>query len=197
MKIIKPILLVTILGVLVYCTNPFDTRTPEEPDPGSGQPSTGNSLQNNHDSVLAKIKLAFNQKNPQLYQECFADPYKIGAVFLFTPEQDEASRLVNWTFDDEKIYFNNFVNSEELQKVELKDTIISSFETSLDTFKTEFIYEISAQFITKTDRYQGRSILGMLRASGDHLWYIYEWIDLREGRDQSDSTWSTLKANYR
>jgi hypothetical protein len=150
-------MLAAIFGMLAYCTNPFDTRAPEEPDPGSGQPSIGNSLQNNPDSVLTKIKLAFNQKNPQFYQECFADPYKIGVLFLFTPEQKEAARLVNWMFDDEKAYFSNFVGNEDLVNVELKDSILSSFETSLDTFKTEFIYEITAEFRTKTDRYQGRT----------------------------------------
>lgn len=186
-----------IFCLLCYCTNPFDTRAPEEPDPGGGPPTTGNDLQNNPDSVIAKIKLAFEQRNPQLYQDCFADPFKIGTPFLFFPEQDEAARLVNWTLTDEKQYFNKFVNSEDLLKVELEDSLLSSFTTSLDTFRTEFLYEITAEFRTKTDRYQGRSILGMLRASGDQLWYIYEWVDLRAGDDTSDSTWSTLKADYR
>ena len=186
-----------LLSLLCYCTNPFSTRSPEEPDPNAGQPTTGNNLQNTPDSVIAKIKLSFEQRNPQLYLDCLADPVRIGTFFVFFPEQDEAARLVNWMLSDEKQYFNNFVNSEDLLKVELKDSVLSSFTTSLDTFRTEFIYKITAQFRTKTDRYQGRSILGLLRASGDQLWYIYEWVDLRAGDETSDSTWSTLKADYR
>lgn len=190
------IVLAVLLSTVFYCTNPFDTRSPEEPDPG-GQPSAGSGLQNNPNTVLAKIQLAFEDKNPQLYQDCFADLNKIGVTFMFIPEQDEAARLVNWTLDDEKQYFRNFVTSDELLKIELTYPPPSEIQVTVDTFKTEFTYEITAQFITKTDRYQGRSILGLLRSQGDQLWYIYEWVDLRLGPNQSDSTWSTLKANYR
>lgn len=190
------IVLAVLLGTAFYCTNPFDTRTPEEPDPG-GQPTVGNGLQNTPNTVLTQIKLSFEEENSQLYQDCFADPLKIGATFMFLPEQDEATRLVNWTLDNEKQYFRNFINSDELKKVELTYNTLSEIQVTVDTFKTEFTYEITAEFITKTDRYQGRSILGLLRAQSNQLWYIYEWVDLRLGPEQSDSTWSTLKANYR
>jgi len=190
------IVLAALLGTMVYCTNPFDTRTPEEPDPG-GQPTVGTGLQNSPNTVLTQIKLAFEEENSQLYQDCFADPLKIGAAFMFLPEQDEAARLANWTLDDEKQYFRNLVNSDGLDNVELTYSTLSEIQVTVDSFKTEFTYEITAQFRTKTDRYQGRSILGLLRARSNQLWYIYEWVDLRLGPDRSDSTWSTLKANYR
>ena len=190
------IVLAFLLGTVFYCTNPFDTRAPEEPDPGE-QPSVGSGLQNNPNTVMTKIQLSFEEENPQLYQDCFADPLKIGAVFMFLPEQDEAARLVNWTLDNEKQYFRNLVNSDGFEKAELTYTPLSEIQVTVDTFKTEFTYEITVQFKTETDRYQGRSILGLLRAQGDQLWYIYEWVDLRLGPDRSDSTWSTLKANYR
>lgn len=188
--------LAVLVGTVFYCTNPFDTRTPEEPDPG-GSPSVGNSLQNSPNTVLDQIKLAFKDKNPQLYLDCFADPDKIGATFMFFPEQDEAARLGDWKLDNEKEYFRNLVNSAALDSVELTDSLLSEIQVTVDTFKMEFTYEITAEFITKTDRYQGRSILGLLRAQSNQLWYIYEWVDLRLGPDHSDSTWSTLKANYR
>lgn len=193
MKRLRTRTFILLFALASACTNPFDTRTPEEPDPGSGQPPL-NNLQNNPDSLRAQMKLAFQLKDPQLYGECFVNPAFIGTGFLFTPEQDEAPRLMNWTLADETKYFSNFVNAGDLVSVELRDSVISRFETSLDTFKTEFSYSITAEFRTKTERYQGRSILGILRAQADQLWYIYEWVDLP---DRSDSTWSTLKANYR
>lgn len=193
MKRLRWLTLLLALATGIGCTNPFDTRTPEDPDPGSGQPLV-NNLQTNPDSLVAQMKLAFRLRDSKVYQDCFADPLRIGVEFLFIPEQDEAPRLTNWNLASEAKYFSNFVNAGDLVSVELKDSVLSGFETSLDTFKTEFIYLITAEFRTKTERYQGRSILGILRAASDQLWYIYEWVDLP---DRSDSTWSTLKANYR
>ncbi len=193
MKRLQRLALILLFALGSGCTNPFDTRTPEEPDPGSDPPPP-NNLQNNPDSLRAQMKLAFQLRDPQLYGDCFVNPLLIGMGFLFTPEQDEAPRLLNWTLADETKYFSNFVNAGDLVSVALRDSVISRFETSLDTFKTEFSYLITAEFRTKTERYQGRSILGILRAQADQLWYIYEWVDLP---DRSDSTWSTLKANYR
>lgn len=185
-----------ITCLFLYCTNPFDTRTPEPPSQGSPGTPIGNKLQNDPDSLIAKMKLAFQLRDAQLYSECFADSFLVGANFSFVPEQDEAPRLINWTLIDEENYFSNFVNNENLLTIKLRDSILSSIKTSPDTFQTEFSYLITAEFRTKTERYQGRSILRILKSTNE-LWYIYRWLDLKMGNEVDDSTWSTLKANYR
>lgn len=183
--------------LLASCTNPFSTRTPEAP---SGDTSIDRNLQTDPNQVLTKIQQAFQQKDTQAYQDCFADSTLIGSRFVFTPEQNESYRLNNWEIADERNYFFNLVNAEELQTVDIQypgsAAIPTPVTSSPDTLEIDFNYLITAEFRTKTEMYQGRSILRILK-SPEELWYVYEWLDLRNSTDISDSTWSTLKANYR
>ena len=65
-----------------------------------------------------------------------------------------------------------------------------------DTMLLEFDYTITATAIgNQPERYQGRSIMHLLKTSQE-IWFIYRWIDLQQV-NVSDSTWSTLKANFR
>lgn len=183
--------------LLASCTNPFSTRTPEAP---SGDTAIDRNLQTDPNQVLTKIQQAFQQKDTQAYQDCFADSNLIGSSFVFTPEQNESYRLNNWEITDERNYFFNLVNAEALQTVDIQypgsAAIPTPVTSSPDTLEIDFNYLITAEFRTKTEMYQGRSILRILK-SPEELWYIYEWLDLRNSTDISDSTWSTLKANYR
>ena len=193
--------IITTLAVMAFlfagCTNPFSTRTPEAP---SGDTSIDRNLQTDPNQVLTKIQQAFQQKDTQAYQDCFADSTLTGSSFAFTPEQNESYRLNNWEITDERNYFFNLVNAEELQTVDIQypgsPAIPTPVTSSPDTLEIDFNYLITAEFRTKTEMYQGRSILRILK-SPEELWYIYEWLDLRNSSDISDSTWSTLKANYR
>ena len=196
----KQIVISLLLLGLLGCTNPFSTRNPEEPDLTPGNGVSGRSLQTVPDSILSKIKKAFRFRDPQSYKECLVDPLEVGTPFTFTPEKDEISRFVNWSRDDEILYFTNFVNNEELTLVNLTFSEVDAWTTisasTQDTLQTSLNYTIDVEFRTKTEHYQGRSILRILKSTSE-LWYIYQWEDFKLRSSLVDSTWSTLKANYR
>lgn len=183
-----------LLSVCLSCTNPFNTRTPEEP--ASDEPPTNTPLQNDPGTILDKIQLAFREKDIRLYSDCLADPSLVNASFIFLPEAQEISRFSNWTKADEINYFNNLVNNDTLIQVKLEYNIETFKIIAQDTVQIDFSYSITAEFRKKTESYQGRSILDILESSAS-LWYIFRWVDLRLDTDALiDGTWSTLKANY-
>ncbi len=198
-KLIVIMLLVMLVG-FTNCTNPFSTRNAEEPDLGSGRTVNGKSLQTNPDSLLRKVEKSFQFRDPQSYKDCLADSLEVGTEFHFVPEKDEQFRFLNWTRDDEVLYFTNFVNNQEIVSTALMFTDITPWTpitpSTQDTLQTSFNYLIDVKFRTKRERYQGRSILRIFKSSTE-LWYIYQWEDFKLQTAVTDSTWSTLKANYR
>ncbi len=187
-----------VVFFLSACTNPFSTRTPEEPAINT-KPHSINSLQNHPDSLFSKLKYAFKEKNVNYYIECLADPARVKTVFTFMPQQNEAYRLTDWTLQDEFNYFSRLVNNKDIQKVNLQIYNVEDWtfvSNTQDTMQSRFSYEITLYLKTKKEYYRGQSIFKILR-SFQSLWYIYLWEDFQLNSKQVDSTWSTLKANYR
>lgn len=178
------------------CTNPFSTRTPEDPDLSSTQPTSFN-LQNDPNTLLAKIQQTYEFKDSKSYKDCFANPSIHPDGFLFIPDQNEASRLTNWILDDEERYFTNLVNKFDVTfDFNPEEAVPQPIPGTSDTMLLEFDYTITASDdILGTERYEGRSVMRLLKTPQE-IWFIYRWLDLQEA-SKSDSTWSTLKANFR
>ena len=198
MKIKIYIILGILLFIILNCTNPFSTRSPEDPlISGNDQIS---NLQTDPDSLLSKLRRSFILQDITDYQECLSDSFQVGKNMVFIPENREMSRMVNWSLQDEKNYFNQLVNSGDLQKI----TIIffdqlswnNTPPTSVDTMETYFSYQMTFEFRTKIEYFQGRSLIKILRSQSS-LWYIFYWQDFRLNANDQHDTWSTLKANYR
>ncbi len=188
-----------LIPVLLYCTNPFSTREPEPPDFGNDFPRS--LLQTDPDSVLSKIQRAFRTRNAQMYKECLAAPEITDTLFRFIPERDEAPRLLNWTLEDEFTYFTNLANDEDVKSVNIDFTERKSFTevpSRPDLREGPFNYRIILLLNSDPNPqiYRGRSNLRLIKASNE-LWYIFEWQDFKIEGENSGNTWSTLKANYR
>lgn len=191
-------LLFVYLIFLAGCTNPFSTREPDTPALSTA-PQAVNSLQNHPDSLFSKLKYAFKEKNVNFYLECIVDPARLNTGFTFIPHQNEMSRLLSWTRQDEYNYFNGMVNDENTVSLDLQIYSIQDWTltgASQDTMQSRFSYEITLKFKTKKEVYKGRSIFKILRSS-QSLWYVYYWEDLQLEANQAGGTWSTLKALYR
>ena len=184
------------VSFIAGCANPFSTRTPEEPDLDSTQPTSFN-LQNDPNTLLAKIQQTYEFKDSKSYKDCFANQAIVPGGFLFIPDQNEASRLANWTLEDEERYFTNLVNKFEVTfDFNPDEAVPQPIPGTSDTMLLEFDYTITASAERQQpERYQGRSIMRLLKTPQE-IWFIYRWIDLQEV-SVSDSTWSTLKANFR
>ena len=187
--------LLIFIVLSISCTNPFSTRTPEEPEIGVGDPGSDVS-QTDPTALLEKFSNSFTVQNVSHYQECLSDLDNIGISFFFIPENREFSRLTNWTKQDEINYFNKLINTEDIQEIALDFTNRSDVQIASDTVETQLDYLIDVKFRTKSENYQGRTILKMLRSPAS-LWYIYAMEDLTINSESESSTWSKLKADYR
>jgi hypothetical protein len=193
---IKIYIVIGILALLyLSCTNPFSTRSPEDPDLGGGKPKS--QLQTDPDSLLSKLRSSFGLRDVTDYQECLADSFQVGKNFVFIPENREINRLANWNLQDEANYFNKLINSDNLEDINITFNTLNYWQQveGPDTLQIEFSYQIEIKFITRTELYQGTSIIKILKSSSS-LWYIFYWRDFYNSNDPAD-TWSTLKANYR
>ena len=195
MKINIYIVIAVLSLAFVRCTNPFSTRTPEEPELGGGKPKS--LLQTDPDSLLSKLRSSFGLRDVTDYQECLADSFQVGKNFVFIPENREINRLVDWNLQDEANYFNKLINSDGLENINITFNMPNTWTfLSADTQQIEFSYQIEIEFITKTEFYQGTSIIKILESSSS-LWYIFHWQDLKTNANDPSDTWSTLKADYR
>ncbi len=179
------------------CTNPFSIRTAEPPIL-TGEKQLSKNLQNHPDSLLAKLRYAFLQKNSIYYQECLADSQEVGKNFVFVPEKNESFRFTNWSRQDEINYFSNLINQNDLDRIEIEfydHAEWNAAPTSTDTLSTQFAYRINLIFRKRVETYQGRTVMKILRSTLSQ-WYIYHWEDFHPGREEQ-ATWSTLKADYR
>ncbi len=192
----KYVWIIVCWALLAGCTNPFNTRSPEAPDFGGGV--SDNSLQTDPNRMLEKIQQAFDLKDSRSYRACFAEESTVGIPFQFNADDAEAARLFGWNVDDEENYFLN-LNSDADVFIEYtpETPLPTPVSTSPDTLQLDFEYFITAEFRAKTESYQGRSVIQLFKAS-DERWYIFSWRDLQQNSGRvTDSTWSTLKANYR
>lgn len=183
--------------VVWSCTNPFSTRSPEAPNITGNQQSF--NLQTDPDSLLSKLRNSFISMDVTDYQECLADSAQVGKSLTFIPESREIARLPDWNLQDEINYFNNLINTENLRNINVVFKDFSDWiptPTSSDTQQIQFSYQLDLQFRTKTENYQGRSLIKILRSSSS-LWYIFYWEDSKINSDDQEGTWSTLKADYR
>ncbi len=178
------------------CANPFSTRSPETPNLGNDV--SDNSLQTDPNRILEKIQQSFDLKDARSYRACFAEVALVGQAYLYISENSEAARLINWGVDDEENYFFNLTSDGDVVlQFTPEKPLPTPVSTSPDTLQLDFEYEIAVIFQQRAEHYRGRSVLKIFKA-GDERWYIFEWRDLlKQSSTIADSSWSTLRANYR
>jgi hypothetical protein len=189
---------ITSLIIVLYCTNPFDTRDPHPPQIVNPIQPVSN-LQNDPDSLLKLLQIAFQEPNWNYYETLLVDPARFGLNFWFVPQTDVAYRLQGWTRQDELNYFRKLVQERSRDDLMLQIYNIQGpvqIGTSQDTVQTQFSYQIEIKHLNNKRYYKGQSIFKIFR-SQQSLWYIFYWEDLKPNTGQADSTWSILKADFR
>ncbi|GAB4380093.1 MAG: hypothetical protein Kow0042_29960 [Calditrichia bacterium] len=193
--------MISLFLFLLNCTNPFSTREPHPP--ATTKPTQAAfSLQSHPDSLLAKLQYAFDEKNRFYYRECLADSNRsdLDKHFQYVANLNERNRLIGWSLQDEINYFDKLSSDPEIESKTLqiynKPLEWIPVGASQDSLQNRFSYEIELRFRLKKEYYRGQAIFRIVRST-QSLWYIYYWEDLELQTDQSDSTWSTLRANYR
>ena len=190
-RLVHTVICIFIL-LAFQCTNPFNARTPEPPDVGTQAVNFG--VQTSPDSLMSKLRRSFRPDGATSYIECIDDSFE------YVPEQDALDRIRLWSRNSEEQYFRSFINAENLQQATLEYTdtglLITADPVSPNIFRAEFNYLIEAEFNQSTRRYQGRSILSIVKSTDTELWFVRRWEDFKADANQVDGTWSTLRAEF-
>ncbi len=189
--------LIFFTGFIAACTNPFSLRTPEPPVLNSGQNTL--NLQSDPDSLLKKMQIAFAERNSTYYMETLSSPETTGKEFVFVPEKSESYRFTGWNRNEESNYFFNLTNQADLQGVTLRfyeKEEWRQYAGSVDTLTINVSYDIVVKKLTESQRFTGQAAFTVIRNKLSQ-WYIWQWEDFKRSDDQTEGTWSTLKANYR
>lgn len=196
LKIVAFLLLIILL---VYCTNPFSTREPEQPIVSNVKYDPAISS----DIVLINFKQAIENKDIEEYMRTVIDPVKDPIhSFRFIPEPHFQNDFANaWTVDDERDYFTQLTRSENndypklafsfLDSVILTPITPISIDDSVES--NNLNYEFRVDYGDSTEVYKGiaRFKLFHSKLPPEH-WYIYFWRDNAIERE-FNATWTFLK----
>jgi len=172
----------------------FEPRDPEEPSQSSlnFKPPTEPSI------VIANLQSAIEQKNAANYTNCFADPIKGHAPFVFTPSPEAAglytAALESWTLGDEQAYFENLIARSSAQAFSSLSLTATGSTVSADSvvygYDYTFVFEHGDPGFPKTAR---GTLQFTLRASQSKFWMIQRWVDFKTTNDIS---WSHFKGRF-
>lgn len=189
---IRPIFLLLVLAALPGC-NFFSTRDPENPitNRSSFESPTSPEI------VIQNFLGAIREKNPANYVACFvADTASINTpAYVFEPSADAAGvyplLFSMWTVEDEQRYFIALIP-------DMKDhvpTIELTGSAAAEISPQSTIYTFDYVFIPVSIPYKGRMRLTIVRLPNGN-WAISRWTDEPAKMDQTEQTWSFLKALY-
>ena len=150
------------------------------------------------DIVISNLVSAISERNITNYLQCFVDSNFSEKRFSYVADANSASQypiLRFWTLTNERYYFTNVISSTPnsgTSALFLSDMVINNTsDTAIVDSDYLLRFDHTKQNVSKTLKGQFRLIMA---ADSRNLWSIYKWIDFR--KTPSDTTWSTLKANF-
>lgn len=191
MKILYQILTTTFL--LISCSL-FQTRNPEEPEPGnqSFPPAVSPQI------VIDNFIKAFSQKNIVAYSNCFSEEPR----FRFIPSPDALNiypRIFeNWSIEEEKLFATNLFNKflkETSPILSLSNTNFTSTNPDSTIFFADYKIEINSTETSINQNYIGKLQFTLIQ-NKKGIWSISRWIDFKSGTIEIASI-STLKAKLK
>lgn len=191
---LKKIKILILISLLSSGCGLFDTRDVEQPvDPRSNFiPPTAPEI------VIVNFVNAISDKNLNDYMACFVDTTYSTRKFSFTA--DIASQIQYpvfrfWNLSYENAYFTNLrslTNPSSNSNLFLSNENIT---TTIDSvvYDTDYLLHVEHQKQSVAQTVKGKLRL-VLSADSRNLWAIHRWIDYKV--NDSDTTWSVLKANF-
>ena len=177
--------------VLIAGCGLFETRSPEAPETRRSTyvpPTTP-------DAVIMNLTYSINEKNSNNYSKCISS-------FTYKYVPDSRSQLLygqifqNWNYSSEKLYLDNLIsqtNSNASSNLFFDNKVITLISSDSATVTADYtmVFQHNRANIPKT-------AVGNLRltitADESNNFYINYWEDFR--RNDTDFTWSELKANF-
>ncbi|HEY5123768.1 MAG TPA: hypothetical protein VIK14_08555 [Ignavibacteria bacterium] len=148
--------------------------------------------------VIINIKFAISERNVTNYLQCFVDTSYSEKRFSYTADissQIQYPVFHYWNLGYENSYFTNlrsFTNPSATSNLFLTNENFTGATDSV-VFDADYLLRFDHQkpAVAKTTKGKLRFVLAVDSRS---LWSIHRWIDYKI--NDSDTTWSVLKANF-
>jgi len=150
------------------------------------------------DLVITNFQSAIIERNINNYLACFVDTNFSQRKFIFTADaasQGQYPIFRYWNLNNERYYYTSLTSLTSAQSISNLLFSNISFIPSSDTaiLDADYVvrFEHSKQNVPKV--YQGklRFVMGQ---DSRNLWSVHSWTDFK--LNESDTTWSVLKANF-
>jgi len=150
------------------------------------------------DLVITNIQSAIIERNINNYLACFTDSNFSTRRFLYTADAASQSQYPIfrfWSLNNERYYYTSLTSLTPTQSI--SNLLLSniSFTPASDTavFDADYVirFEHTKQNVPRVFQGKFRFIMA---SDTRNLWSIHNWTDFK--RNDSDTTWSVLKANF-
>ncbi len=194
------IVLVSILSAIVLLSgcNMFTTRTPEEPEGGSGAEWV---FLRTPKIVLENLETAVGRRSSVDYMKSLpaADEGVSDFEFRYDPdvEYNNSGIFDKWDLERERSHVQRLFSTSNLLQDSLAELSINVTREPLglsdvDSLSAEYDLHIGHQLDSAPRQMKGQLYFGLKRAA-DRGWYIYYW---RDERIAGYYCWSDLKAKF-
>ena len=187
-------ILLALLLLLTGCGlfNMRDSENPVDPRSNFVPPTSP-------DILISNFLSAISEKNLNNYLLCFVDSNLSTRRFKYTAD---ANSLVQypavfrfWSLNNERYYFSSLVTqtpSSNTSNLFLSNIFFNPTSDSV-IMDADYLlrFDHQKQNVSKTLKGKLRWIMG---SDSRNLWSIHSWIDFKN--NDSDTTWSVLKANF-
>lgn len=169
----------------------FGTRTPEDPVTvrSTFEPPT------TPEAVLRNLAFSIEEKNSNNYMKCLSP-----TSYVYVPDSKSQSLygtlFQNWNLNSERFYYENLIaqtNSTASSTLFLSDTLLNQITPDSAVYTAEYIVVFQHNRTNIPKSAIGNTRIS-LKADESNFYYISKWEDFR--RNDSDFTWSELKANF-
>lgn len=169
----------------------FDTRNPEDPLTvrSTYEPPT------TPEAVLRNLTSSIQEKNSSNYQKSLS-----AEQYVYVPDSKSQAQwgtiFQDWDINSEKFYYENLIsqtNAEASSNLFLSNAITNQITPDSAVYTADYIIVFQHNKTNVPKSSVGNMKLS-LKADENNFFYILKWEDFR--RNDSDFTWSELKANF-
>lgn len=150
------------------------------------------------DLVITNFQSAIIERNINNYISCFVDSNFSARRFQYTADATSIAQYPIfrfWNLNNERYYFTSLASLTPNQSISnlLLSNIIFSPSSDTAVFDADYVvrFEHTKQNVPRI--FQGK-LRFVMASDSRNLWSIHNWTDFK--RNDSDTTWSILKANF-
>jgi hypothetical protein len=147
------------------------------------------------EAVLRNLTSSIQEKNSSNYQKSLS-----AEQYVYVPDSKSQAQwgtiFQDWDINSEKFYYENLIsqtNAEASSNLFLSNAITNQITPDSAVYTADYIIVFQHNKTNVPKSSVGNMKLS-LKADENNFFYILKWEDFR--RNDSDFTWSELKANF-